>query len=180
MLRRLTTLAVALGLVLAAPSGAAATPADRPESGTATAQDRRAERVPERYIVVLRPSMADPGSRTDALERARGFRADQRYRHALQGFAARLSDAQVTALREHPDVELVTPDRPVQATGTVALAPGDSVPTGVRRIEAGTTATARQASAAGVAVVDTGIDLGHGDLDAVDGKNCVGSGPAQD
>ncbi len=181
MRRRPTTLVLALALVLAAlPAAVAGAAPAEPVERPAPAQDRRPERVPGRYIVVFRPSVADPDSRTDALERARGFRADQRYRSALRGFAARLSDAQVAALREHPDVELVTPDRPVQATGTVALAPGDSVPTGVRRIEAGTNATARQASTAGVAVIDTGIDLGHGDLDAVDGKNCVGSGPAQD
>jgi subtilisin len=181
MPRRPTILMLAVGLVLAAlPAAVAAAPAERPQQASSAPQDRRAERVPERYIVVFRPSVAEPGRWTDALERARGFRADQRYRHALPGFAARLSDAQAAALRADPDVELVTPDRPVQATGTVPLAPGDSAPTGVRRIEVASTTTTRQASTANVAIIDTGIDLGHGDLDTVDGKNCVGSGPAQD
>jgi subtilisin family serine protease len=180
MRRHPTTLVLALGLVLAAlPATAGAAPAERPEQASA-AHDRRAERVPGRYIVVFRPSVDDPGARTDALERGRGFRADHRFRHAVRGFAARLSDAQAAGLRDHPDVELVAPDYPLEATGTVPLAPGELVPTGVGRIEAATTTTARGASTANVAIVDTGIDLGHRDLHAVDGKNCVGSGPAED
>jgi subtilisin len=38
---------------------------------------------------------------------------------------------------------------------------------------------ARSASGANV-VIDTGIDLDHPDLNAADGRNCVGSGPAED
>jgi subtilisin family serine protease len=43
----------------------------------------------------------------------------------------------------------------------------------VRRIEAGTATTAHAASSAAVAVIDTGIDLTHPDLNAVSGTNCV-------
>ncbi|MDP9020136.1 MAG: S8 family serine peptidase, partial [Actinomycetota bacterium] len=179
MVRRAAVLGLALALVAAVPAVDSAAPGSPPEPAAAPA-DRRAERVPGRYIVVFRPSVSDVRGRTDALERARGFQADQRYSRALKGFAARLSEAQAAALRDHPDVELVTPDRPVQASDGVPLTSGESAPTGVRRIEAGTTTTARQASTANVAVVDTGIDLDHGDLNAVDGKNCVGSGPADD
>jgi subtilisin family serine protease len=51
----------------------------------------------------------------------------------------------------------------------------------VRRIGAGTTSTAREASTANVAIVDTGIDLGHPDLNAAGGTNCVTPGaPADD
>jgi subtilisin len=68
----------------------------------------------------------------------------------------------------------------VRALGDVALAAGDSAPAGVRRMQAATATATRQASSANVAVIDTGIDLGHPDLNASDGKNCVGTGPAQD
>ncbi|MBW3650219.1 MAG: S8 family serine peptidase, partial [Actinobacteria bacterium] len=178
MLRRVTVLGLALALVAAVPAVVSAAPGER--SKQAPGQVRQAETVPGRYIVVFRPSVINPGATTEALERGRGFRAEHRYSRALKGFTARLSDAQVAALQHHPDIELVTPDRPVQASGVVPLVPKESPPTGVRRIEAGTTTTARQASTANVAVLDTGIDLDHGDLNAVHGKNCTGSGPADD
>ena len=57
--------------------------------------------------------------------------------------------------------------------GTVPLTSGDTNPTGVRRIGAGTDTTAHGASTERVAVIDTGIDLTHPDLNAKDGKNCV-------
>ncbi|HEV2766499.1 MAG TPA: S8 family serine peptidase, partial [Acidimicrobiales bacterium] len=184
MRRRPTTLALALALALvlaAVPAAVAgAAPAEPFQRPAPVAKDRKVEHVPGRYIVVFRPSVADPRGRTNALERGQGFKADHRYDRALKGFAAQLSEAQAAALRDDPAVELVSPDRPVQASGAVPLAPGDSPPTGVRRIEAATATTARQASTANVAIIDTGIDLAHGDLAAVHGKNCVGSGPAQD
>lgn len=66
-------------------------------------------------------------------------------------------------------------DRVVEAVGaTEQLKPGESVPTGVRRIEASTTESVQAASVARVAVIDTGIDLSHPDLpSAIDGVNCV-------
>ncbi|MBW3537374.1 MAG: protease inhibitor I9 family protein [Actinobacteria bacterium] len=84
--------------------------------------------MPGRYIVVFRPSLSDLAGTTKALERSRGFQADRRYSRALKGFAARLSDAQAAALQDHHDVELVTPGRPVHATGVVGLTPPSESP----------------------------------------------------
>src|ERR687896_1767538 len=56
-----------------------------------------------------------------------------------------------------------------------ASPPGRRRPRGAARAT-----TTREASTANVAVIDTGIDLAHPDLNATDGKNCVGTGPAQD
>ena len=177
-LRPFLALVLLLGLVVGAlPGAAAAAPPPRTESAPG---DRRAAHVPDRYIVVYRSSVADSRAKTDRLEQARGFRADHRYSRALKGFAAKLSGPQVAALAEDPDVESISPDRPVRASGAVPLEAGDTVPRGMRRIEAATSETARQASTAGVAVLDTGIDLDHPDLNAVDGVNCVASGPAED
>ena len=172
------TLLVAIALVLSlSPAGASSPP--RPEHAPAPGE-RRAEQVPDRYIVVYRAAVPDPRGKTDRLERARGFQADQRYSRALKGFAARLSGPQLAALAEDPDVELISPDRPVSISGAVPLASSDTAPYGVRRIGAATSETTREASSADVAIVDTGIDLDHPDLNAVDGVNCIGSGPAED
>jgi subtilisin family serine protease len=129
--------------------------------------------APQGYVVVYRDSVASPDAKTDALERAHGFASDFRYHAALKGFAAKLSRPQLERVQNDADVAFVSVDATVEAVGTVPIVSGDTVPTGVRRIGAGTTATVHQASNVNVAVIDTGINLTHPDLNAVNGKNCV-------
>jgi subtilisin len=162
-----TRLAVALAALLVVAAPAAAKP-------------RAPERIEGRYIVVFERAVDQPLVETEKLERREGFESRLRYSKALKGFAARLSADQVRDLRANPDVAFVAPDRRVHALGSVPLAAGDGAPAGVRRVQAATTTTTREPSSANVAVIDTGIDLAHSDLNARDGKNCVGTGPAQD
>lgn len=126
------------------------------------------------YIVVLR-DRGEADARTARLERTLGFKADVRYTAALAGFAARLNPAQAAMLHRDPDVAFLSLDGVVRTDDLDLLAPGELVPTGVRRIEAAspTGGTANKASTAAVAVIDTGIDLAHPDLAAVNGTNCV-------
>jgi subtilisin len=134
-----------------------------------------------RYIVLYDRSLPSVTRKTDGLERAKGFRSERRYAHALKGFSARLSPTQVRAIEDDPQVASVTADRTVSTLGTVPLAGGEQVPTGIKRIEAATGTTAREASSAAVAVIDTGVDLTNPDLNAVTGTNCVTPGAsAQD
>ena len=187
--RRRGGAALALVLVIGltasmAPAGAAPRGVGRndqaPPGAAGAPRVREPERVPDRYIVVYESTVGDTRGKTDKLERARGFKANRRYERAVKGFSAALSPAQVEALRADPEVAFVSPDRPVRTTGLVPVALDDTPPSGVRRIEAGTAESAREASTANVAVIDTGVDLDHPDLNAVDGVNCVGSGPADD
>ncbi|HEV3474369.1 MAG TPA: S8 family serine peptidase [Actinomycetota bacterium] len=141
---------------------------------------RGPERLEGRYIVVYRPSVDRPNEVTEDLSRRHGFRTTHRFRHALEGFSAALSEGQLKRLRDDPRVEFVARDRVVHALGAVPIAPGDTVPTGVRRIEAGSSTTVHQPSSVNVAVIDTGIDLEHPDLNAVNGIDCIGDGPADD
>jgi subtilisin family serine protease len=155
--------------VLVVPSGAAAqTPAE------------------DSWIVMYERAAVDSVDReTDARERRRGFRSRARFKRAIEGFSARLTDAQVRALRADPDVAAVVRDRPVRASGAQPIEPGDLAPTGVRRLGLAAQPSAsprwvRDASDVGVAVLDTGIDVGHPDLNAVSGRNCVGAGAPTD
>jgi subtilisin family serine protease len=125
------------------------------------------------YIVVYNNSVANVNRETDALEQADDFSSHFRYRSAIKGFAADLTDKQVAELRGDPAVASISLDREVHALGTQPLAPGETVPTGVARIGAVASGTARPASSARVAVIDTGIELTHPDLNAVSAKNCV-------
>lgn len=176
-------LLVLLGLLVSTSPAAAVPGVDRSTQapGVPPAKGlRQAQQLSDRYIVVYNASVGDSRGKTDRLERDRRFRAAQRYEKAVKGFSATLSIAQVQALEEDPEVDFVSPDRPVQTQGLVPAALGDTPPSGVRRIEAATATTTREPSTANVAVIDTGIDLDHPDLNAVNGVNCVGPGPAED
>ncbi|HEX2025908.1 MAG TPA: S8 family serine peptidase [Actinomycetota bacterium] len=170
------TLALCGGLVLVA--GAEAGVGQTQPPGPSTRPP--AERVPGRYIVAFRPSVERPGPLTDRLAGEIGFQARFRYRNAVEGFAATLSPAEVERLRRHPRVAFVAPDLEVTAVRSVPLTGGDSAPTGVRRIGAATTTQVRRPAGVNVAVIDSGVDLAHADLNVVDGRNCTGVGPAQD
>jgi subtilisin family serine protease len=127
------------------------------------------------YIVVLRDSAPSAAVETARLERLHGFQSEHVYGHALKGFAARLGKRQLARVGAEPSVAFVSPDREVRVAAQVPLLPGDAAPTGVRRIGAATPSQVHQASNAAVAVIDTGVDLTHPDLNVASGKNCTTS-----
>lgn len=153
------TAALALGLLSTSPRTAVAqSPYDQAD-----------------YIVVLKDNLFDPFGIMDAIERTQSVQSKLRFSSALSGFSVRLNAFQVEAIRRLPWVDFVSPDLEVTTTGPVSIAGGETVPPGVRRVEAATTIQTVQPSTVNVAVIDTGIDLSHPDLNAVSGKNCVSS-----
>jgi subtilisin len=132
------------------------------------------------YIVVFRDGVTRPAQVTRALERARGFSAERTFR-LIKGFSARLTPAQAEALRRLPEVAFVDPERTFHAAGSsYPLAAGETTSRGQHRIEAVHEGRVRGPSGARVAVLDTGLTFGLADLNAVNGKNCLGSGKAHD
>ena len=171
------------GLLVLALLALAASAASTPASGAALVSERPsadANVIPGRYIVVYKGSADAVGAETDARERRLGFETDLRYRHALRGFAGKLSHGQVRALRRDPEVAYVAPDRTVQASALVPVVTGDTVPTGPRRLAGATTTTVEHASGTGVAVLDSGVDLTHPDLNVSHGVNCITPGASSD
>ena len=131
------------------------------------------------YIVVL--TDAAGGDAVTRVESSVGAAETYRYRSALSGFAAELSRGQAAKLREDPSVQAVVPDTVHQAAGLQSAAPGETVPPGARRIGASTTTAVHEPATHAVAVLDSGIDLGHPDLAATNGVNCIKPGaPASD
>jgi subtilisin family serine protease len=133
------------------------------------------------YVVVYKATVGDVGGTTSTLQSKLGFTSSFRYASALKGFAASLTDRQLSQLNADPEVAFVEPDVTFTAAGTVALAPGETEPVGIRRIGAATTTAVHLGSGVNVAELDTGIDLSNPDLNAVSGVNCVkGGSSAQD
>jgi subtilisin len=125
-------------------------------------------------VVTLRPSAGDPDVFAARAADRLGFPVRHVYRYALRGFAAELSPAARAALAADPAVSGVAADKRITATGQV-------VPTGIRRIHAEpTTSTStsdssvQPATNVNVAVLDSGIDPRHPDLNVAGGTNCVG------
>jgi len=133
------------------------------------------------YIVVLREGSVDPGGLAAQHGKAYGFQARFVYRAALRGYAAGLSARAAAAIAADPRVAFVAPDYPMEAKPCVLgrESPSGSdqcLPTGVDRID-GDLSSTTSGDGSGtvdvdVAVLDTGIDLDHPDLNVVGGVNC--------
>jgi subtilisin family serine protease/DNA-binding beta-propeller fold protein YncE len=131
-----------------------------------------------RYIVVLKDSVARPG--VVAHDQAEEVDGDVSlvYHSALTGYAATLPKDEVEALEEDPRVRYVAPDRKVKAFA-------QTIPTGVERSFATSDASLDIDGVddvrvdADVAIIDTGIDSSHPDLDVVGRTNCVPAGEGE-
>ncbi|MFB7277809.1 S8 family serine peptidase [Streptomyces hydrogenans] len=156
--------AISAGLTLAAASVFGTLPAAA-QSADAAPQDGA------RYVVVLKNGAgADPVS---VARSAAGVELGSVYRSALNGFSAELTPTAVAALRNNPNVAYVE-------KSSTAHAHGQATPNGTARI--GATANAGLKVGDGrdervdvdVAVIDSGIDYTHPDLNVVRRVNCVG------
>jgi len=125
------------------------------------------------YIVVLKPGH-DGGRDGRRIVGAEGGRFDSAYQHALRGFSMHADSAEIERVRRDPAVAYVEPD-------VIVHADAQTVPTGVTR--AGATANStiginglddRRANV-DVAILDSGIDLNHPDLNVAGGVDCLGA-----
>lgn len=112
-------------------------------------------------IVSFKDDVADPGAAATALMKSAGGHVGHVYQHALKGFSATLPAAAIEGLSHNPMVEYVEPNQVVQACGWPSGTPY-VVPHGVDRIDAELSQT--DWSDVDVAIIDTGIDPNHPDL----------------
>jgi subtilisin family serine protease len=136
------------------------------------AADTNGTPVPGRYIVVLKDS-ASGRSVASEHRRVLGASVSHTYDHALHGYAAKLSDAALARVKADPRVARVVQDREGVAIQAQTL------PNSLNRIDAELSPLAPgdgTGTAPGdVAVMDTGIQTDHPDLNVAGGVNCVGS-----
>ena len=147
--------------------------------GNLLAQPQLPFALPGEYIVVLKQ-----GARADAVAAAHGLNRRHTYAHALNGFAGSIPEGRLRALQDDPRVEFVEPDQ-------LVFALAQTVPTGVKRIGTLASSAAKidgidERVDADIAIIDTGIDLTHPDLnvyqhvsfssDSTDGNDGHGHG----
>ncbi len=157
----------------ASASTASVTPGSGVSEGTDPPSAAKALDVKDRWIVLLRGGANV--SKASSRARGLGVAPDRTFHSAVHGYAAKLNGTQLAAVRADPDVAMVVPD------GVVTLQ-SQSTPTGVRRIGGTRNPIAAidgsdQRVDADVAIVDTGIDASHPDLNVVGGYNCSSSNP---
>lgn len=125
--------------------------------------------IPGQHIVVFHEWVANPANQARALAAQHGLGLLYVYEHALKGFAATIPAARLRLLSQDPRVDFISEDRVVSITA-------QDLPTGINRIEGDASSTVSGDGAGAVttavAVIDTGIDIDHPDLNVVGGKNC--------
>ena len=137
---------------------------------------------PDRFIVVLKNSVADPGAVAAEHSRAYNAQVSYVYTAALKGYAAVIPNDRVAEVRADDRVAYLSDDLPVQAVqppggtppgkrppkgGGGGGTPAPQVlPTGVDRIDA-----ENKSGSVAVAVIDSGSGP-HTDLNVAGGKNC--------
>jgi subtilisin family serine protease len=122
------------------------------------------------YIVVLKDHAGDPGAVASKHAKKHGGQVGYVYKHALKGYSATLSTEAASALKRDPAVQFVSEAREFQATEQF-------LPRGVDRID-GDVSSAASGDGSGsvdidIAVIDSGIDFNHPDLNVVGGIKCV-------
>jgi subtilisin len=133
----------------------------------------------ERYIVVLKGSAAAEAVSGNHADRF-GLRVTHVYSHALKGYAASMPAAVADRLESLDQVAFVQRDRVVRTAV-------QTLPTGINRVDADLSPTAAidgtdQRVNVDVAIIDTGIDLDHPDLNVftAGGRNCLAPLPPDD
>lgn len=177
--RRLA-LPAAFVLALSLPGTAGAYGSARPDTTSASVVDAFGPAVPGQYVVVLDPGATVTAAETRA-ENRYGAAVEDVYTSALHGYSARMTAAQAQALAQAPGVASVEADTRFHATA-------QSMPTGINRTNADRSPSAAidrvdQRVNVDVAVIDSGVDLNHPDLNVfrAGAHNCSGTGlSAQD
>ncbi|MGB5230955.1 MAG: S8 family serine peptidase [Desulfoprunum sp.] len=127
-----------------------------------------------RYIVVLHDDEQLPATTARDIAGKVGGEVGFIYQHALKGFSITVPEQAVAGLEKNPRVKYVETDN-------LRYTFAQTIPTGVQRIFAAANpdididGNDDARVDADVAVIDTGIDLQHPDLQVMNGVNCTGT-----
>ena len=124
-------------------------------------------RIPDQYIVVFRDDVPDPVATAGSLARTLGLGLGHTFQQTLKGFSAKIPAGLLNAVRSDPRVQYLVPDQEMFAFQ-------QTIPTGIRRIGADRNPLAVIDGVdtrvnVGIAIIDTGINRTHPDLNVVGG-----------
>ncbi|MEE9613976.1 MAG: S8 family serine peptidase [Thermodesulfobacteriota bacterium] len=149
--------------------------------------------IPGRYIVVLHDD-ADGAAAARDVASAHGLVPRHVYSVALKGFSAAIPSARLGAVTSDPRVKFVEPDLVVWAIAPPAGGPpgknkdggggggGDTppppqdLPTGIDRIYVAPDSPTANGVDVDIAIIDTGVDKGHPDINFHKGVTVAGTG----
>ncbi|HEX6711488.1 MAG TPA: S8 family peptidase [Rubrobacter sp.] len=118
-----------------------------------------------RYIVVLKDGVDDPGQVASEISRRNNAEVGFVYRHALKGFSAVIPNSRVAEVRNSSQVDYVERDGTMKAVA-------QTLPWGIDKIDADASSTLAGNGSGAINnvhayIIDTGIDIGHPDLNVV-------------
>lgn len=139
--------------------------------------------IPDHYIVVFKLAVADVDQTVDDISKRQNVVARNRYKHAIRGFAARLSPSQLEALRNDSRVDYIEQDQTATVVATQLNATWGLDRTDQRTLPLNTTYTYNHNGAGvDVYILDTGIRQTHVDFGgrAITGYDAITPGGAAD
>jgi len=132
--------------------------------------------VPAEKVAVI---IGFKGASDAALVNAHGGEITYQYQY-VSAIATSLPPQAIAALQKNPNVAYVEPDfqvqalgKPVKPTPTPTPVPTQTIPWGIAKIQAPSVWATTRGDEVKVAVLDTGIDTSHSDLNVVGGKSFV-------
>lgn len=119
--------------------------------------------VKDRFIVVFNDKVTNPAAAASQFAGKSGIQVGHVYENVLRGFSASMPEQALNGLRNHPLITYIEPDLEMFANA-------QTTPTGIMRIAATTGINGDNSLAnVDVAIIDTGIDKEHPDLNVVGG-----------
>jgi serine protease len=118
----------------------------------------------QRYLIATKRPLGN-GALAGIVKDARA--GNVRAFRTFTGFAATLTAAQVTALRESTDIRWIEPVIERHAAATERNRNGQTIPYGIDAVHAREAWAGRMVGNVNVAVLDTGIDFRHDELSAI-------------
>lgn len=153
--------------------------------GIAAASPSAAAEPKQDYIVVLKDSAVDPAATAAAHQSTYGFTTSGIYRDAVSGYAATMTAAEAQRVQADPGVDFVTMGRKFHKPRDAEPPSTQVTPLWRQRIggaasEGGNTRAGDDGHGSldvNVAVIDSGIDATHPDLNVRGGVDCTSGSP---